>query len=518
MATHDYDIANQSGANFRADLNNCLDAIVSNNSSGSEPATKFAYMWWVDTSNDILKIRNSANNAWIDLPMSITTSNTISPTLNMGTGAAEDVKIVFDGNAQDFYIALDDSADDLLIGKGSTVGTTPAIAIDENLLTTLHGGLTMVGTTPTITIGDGGEEDTKIVFDGNAQDFYIGLDDSADDLIIGKGSAVGTTPAIVIDENLKVGINEDAPTQNLSVGLTAGALSGIGLTLNDTDVAGFLTNSSTGEVRFGGVFANFFPTFYSNNSEVARFTTTGNFGVGTTSPAAHMHLESTGATQLRIRTTSSSSEPQILMFDGAGDYFAFQKVDRGMTFKPQGAEAARVDNSGNLLLGTTSAEQDSGAGVKLKDDGNGRCYLVGASDSGEGFSMHNGSVFRFFVGYNGTVNATTASISAISDERLKENIRPLDKGLEDILKLKPRLFDWKKGEGSDKKNVSGFIAQEAEEAGFEEFIGGWKHEELPDAKSFAQGGLIPALVKSIQQQQEQIKLLEQKIEVLENGD
>lgn len=40
------------------------------------------------------------------------------------------------------------------------------------------------------------------MFDGNAQDFYIGLDDSADDLVIGKGSAVGTTPALSIDENM----------------------------------------------------------------------------------------------------------------------------------------------------------------------------------------------------------------------------------------------------------------------------------------------------------------------------
>ena len=46
--------------------------------------------------------------------------------------------------------------------------------------------------------------DTKIVFDGNAQDFYIGLDDSADDLVIGLGSAVGTTPAISVDENQNV--------------------------------------------------------------------------------------------------------------------------------------------------------------------------------------------------------------------------------------------------------------------------------------------------------------------------
>ena len=54
------------------------------------------------------------------------------------------------------------------------------------------------------TIGDGTAEDTKIVFDGNAQDFYIGLDDSADDLVIGLGSAVGTTPAISVDENQNV--------------------------------------------------------------------------------------------------------------------------------------------------------------------------------------------------------------------------------------------------------------------------------------------------------------------------
>jgi len=126
-----------------------------------------------------------------------------TPTLTIGDAGAEDTKIVFDGNAQDFYIALDDSADDLLIGLGSTVGTTPAIAIDENLKVTTFGDITMTGTTPTLTIGDAGAEDASIVFDGNAQDFYIALDDSADDLVIGKGSTIGTTPAISIDENLK---------------------------------------------------------------------------------------------------------------------------------------------------------------------------------------------------------------------------------------------------------------------------------------------------------------------------
>ena len=59
----------------------------------------------------------------------------------------------------------------------------------------------------------------------------------------------------------------------------------------------------------------------------------------------------------------------------------------------------------------------------------------------------------------------------------KGHIRDLDKGLSDILKLKPRRFDWKEGEGTYQKDVSGFIAQEAEEAGFDEFVGYFKHKK-----------------------------------------
>ena len=83
MAQHDYNLANQSGADFRADLNNALSAIATNNSGSSQPSTTFAYEWWVDTSSDVLKIRNSADNAWITLPISVTTDNTVD--INGGT-------------------------------------------------------------------------------------------------------------------------------------------------------------------------------------------------------------------------------------------------------------------------------------------------------------------------------------------------------------------------------------------------------------------------------------------------
>ena len=65
MAQHDYDIANGTGAAVRSDINNVLDAVVSQNSGSSAPSTTFSYQLWADTSAGLLKIRNGANNAWI---------------------------------------------------------------------------------------------------------------------------------------------------------------------------------------------------------------------------------------------------------------------------------------------------------------------------------------------------------------------------------------------------------------------------------------------------------------------
>jgi len=61
----DYNIANQPGASFRSDLNDTLEAIVSNNSGATQPDEPFAYMWWMDTNANILKQRNPGNTAWI---------------------------------------------------------------------------------------------------------------------------------------------------------------------------------------------------------------------------------------------------------------------------------------------------------------------------------------------------------------------------------------------------------------------------------------------------------------------
>ncbi len=65
MPQHDYDVANQAGAGFRADINSALAAVVSNNSGATEPATMFAFQLWADTTSGLLKQRNAANTAWV---------------------------------------------------------------------------------------------------------------------------------------------------------------------------------------------------------------------------------------------------------------------------------------------------------------------------------------------------------------------------------------------------------------------------------------------------------------------
>ena len=103
-------------------------------------------------------------------------------------------------------------------GTLGVTGATTAAAITASGLVTANADMLIGGATPTLTIGDAGAEDAKIVFDGNAQDFHVGLDDSSDDLVIGLGSALGTTPAISIDENVLVTINDDVNVVGRSTG------------------------------------------------------------------------------------------------------------------------------------------------------------------------------------------------------------------------------------------------------------------------------------------------------------
>jgi hypothetical protein len=83
---------------------------------------------------------------------------------------------------------------------------------------------------------------------------------------------------------------------------------------------------------------------------------------------------------------------------------------------------------------------------------------------------------------------------------LKENVRDLDVGLNAVLALKPRKFDWKAGKGKDIKGDRGWIAQEFEQV-FPDMIDTWR-DPAPEGEEpykAVRADLIPVLVKAIQE-------------------
>lgn len=67
MSQNDFTIANQGFPAFRADLNDALGALASLSSGTTEPTTTYANMLWYDTTNDLLKMRNEDDDAWITI-------------------------------------------------------------------------------------------------------------------------------------------------------------------------------------------------------------------------------------------------------------------------------------------------------------------------------------------------------------------------------------------------------------------------------------------------------------------
>ena len=529
MAQHDYDIANQSGANFRADLNNALDAIVSNNSGSSEPSTTFAYEWWIDTSNNLLKLRNSANNAWITLPLSITADNSTSGALtvngNLTTTGSVDIngqELILDADADTSITADTDDQIDFRVG-----------ATDVMTLTNSH--LVLKGTTPKITIGDGGEEDTALIFDGNAQDFYIGLDDSADDLIIGKGSTVGTTGAIAVDSDQKIGLNglsagDYWTTSNqLVLGNTASGANGGMSIATATDAVGqiYFADGTSGDAQYRGQIQ------YSHTLDAMDFATAAAFAmridaagrlmIGTTTEGQAdaddlTVANASGNVGISLRTTTTGYA-SIYFSDAtsggaeASGAVQYKHDDNFLRFTTAESERVRIDSSGGLLVGKTADNQAS-AGFQVTGS---NLNNVTSTNSGTGSStymVHDGSGLNFYVNFTGQV-FYRVGLTNLSDQRLKENVIDLDRGLDDILKIKPRRFDWIEGEGE--KNQTGFIAQEIEEAGLEELVSHYKGASLDDAKGVNQVGLIPILVKAIQEQQTMIEDLQTQINKVKNG-
>jgi hypothetical protein len=181
----------------------------------------------------------------------------------------------------------------------------------------------------------------------------------------------------------------------------------------------------------------------------------------------------------------------------------------GATNNVGGTERARITSGGDLLVGTTDAAQTSGAGFKVGGGGGGGGGVgqvavvdTDSTNSTVTYRLYStgAAAYRFYVGLGGTIYATSATITSLSDRRLKENIQDIDVGLNAVMALKPRKFDWKAGKGKDKKNDRGWIAQEFEQV-FPDMVDTWQ-DPAPEGEEpykAVNADLIPVLVKAIQE-------------------
>ena len=238
----------------------------------------------------------------------------------------------------------------------------------------------------------------------------------------------------------------------------------------------------------------------------------GNLGIGTSSPTYKLEL-GTGAISF-----SGSTSAQINNFRSTDLELVSRVAGYGITFYyGAGSYAGKFDSSGNLLVGATTTGV-TGVGIKFQTT-NSVVLAVSANTTNatDTYNMYStgAGAYRFYVDWAGTIHATSTVITAISDQRLKENVRDIDTGLDAVMLLKPRRFDWKEGKGQDKKNVAGFIAQEFEQI-FPESVGVSKAgEDGIEYKNINYETLIPTLVKAIQEQQALITSLTARIEALE---
>ena len=204
MATHDYVIDNSTGANVRADINNVLAAIVSNNSSATEPSTKYAYQWWADTNENVLKIRNSSNNAWVTLleldgTLTLEDGSASAP----GLGFRDDLNTgIFSSAADNFDIATGGS---VRVNVSSTGINVTGTTTDDGA--THDGDVTFTGASANVVFD---KSDNALEFADNAKakfgtggDFaiyhdgsnsYLALEAGAGDLIVTTDSTFSVNP------------------------------------------------------------------------------------------------------------------------------------------------------------------------------------------------------------------------------------------------------------------------------------------------------------------------------------
>jgi len=198
----------------------------------------------------------------------------------------------------------------------------------------------------------------------------------------------------------------------------------------------------------------------------------GNLGIGTTSPTTKLTISGTSAIITTNGTTNTGARGLDFVYSGQSYGSLLNYAETGetaltagftsssgyfLTFKTENVERARITNSGNLLVGTTSQIGSTASRQVIKFDNNNFYGLaLGGSASGAAGMLNFYNSAGTEQGYISTTGSGSTTYSTSSDYRLKENIAPMTGALAKVAQLKPVTYTWKQ----DGSSGQGFIAHE----------------------------------------------------------
>jgi hypothetical protein len=549
MAQHDYIIANQSGAAFRADLNNSLAAIVSQNSGAAQPSTTYAYQWWADTTTGLLKIRNAANNAWITLFQLDGEWTTLA--LENGTAAAPSLYFKDSGTDTGLFSPGTNQL-------GIATNGVECVRFDSS-------ARLLVGATVYRSVGDAFSPTSAIFNEGSGTTDYqilAGVHNRASiegpQIALGKSRGATNGSVTIVQSGDHLGEISFAGADGVDLETRAALIRAeVDGTPGADDMPGRLLFATTADGA-------------SSPTERARIDSSGRLLVGTTAAledsTSPVHIKSSS---FLIHGHTNGDAGHFARFDNSvnGPFFFLQKSrsstlgthaivqsgdslggvlfagSDGTNFTVGGTIQCQVDGTpgandmpGRLLFSTTSDGASSTTARMLINSAGVVAFQNQTANSGTGsrFEPNTENVDRLvmlsagtgattlqvFGNNNGTIGTITTSGSATayntsSDYRLKENVTPVPDGITRLQQLKPSRFNFIT---DPDKTVDGFLAHEAQ-AVVPECVTGIKDAVDEDGNPVYQGidqsKLVPLLTAALQEAIGEIESLKARVAALE---
>ena len=235
----------------------------------------------------------------------------------------------------------------------------------------------------------------------------------------------------------------------------------------------------------------------------------GNLGIGYTSFTAALAVNGNvgigiSSADSKLRVVGAGTNPGALRIGYNGTSVNYIDADTNIFRTGAAGETARIDSSGNLLVGKITSDGRLTVKGSTSNGSTYTAYMTNSSDT-ELFGVRTDGLFETGLAANSPYNLTTANAANVhidsqgwmyrstSSLKYKTDVQDATHGLEKVMALRPVTY---KGKNDGDTVFGGLIAEEVHEAGLTEFVQ-YAEDGTPDALSYGQ--MVSLAFKAIQE-------------------